>query len=314
MTSNAPRTWSAGRRGHALLLLSLVVALLCAGALHSAVAAAKPLERGDRGARVERLQQLLGIGIDGVFGKGTLRALKRFQRRHHLDADGRAGAATWRMLRRVRDGRRHRGRARSSSGGGGGVSRSRARATRVLQRRLGIAVDGVFGPGTSRAVKRFQRARGLTPDGVVGPGTWSALGVRGRPVLKRGRRGRAGGSGIPVAVLRAIAAANRIAGKPYRYGGGHGSFSDSAYDCSGSVSYVLHAAGRLGRPRNSSGLMRYGVPGRGRYITIYANPGHTFMVINGRRYDTTGRTETGSRWQREMRPISSYAVRHPPGL
>lgn len=292
------------------MLLSVVAALIGAGAMHSPMAAAEPLERGDRGARVERLQQLLGIGVDGVFGTGTLRALRRFQRRHDLAADGRAGAATWRMLRRVRDS----GRRRSGRRGGGGISRSRTRATRILQRRLGIAVDGAFGPGTARAVRRFQRARGLTPDGVVGPGTWSALGVRGRPVLKRGRRGRASGSGIPIAVVRAVAAANRIAGKPYRYGGGHGSFNDSAYDCSGSVSYVLHAAGRLGRPRNSSGLMRYGSPGRGRYITIYANPGHTFMVINGRRYDTTGRTETGSRWQREMRPISSYAVRHPPGL
>jgi hypothetical protein len=80
------------------------------------------------------------------------------------------------------------------------------------------------------------------------------------------------------------------------------------------VSYVLHAAGRLGRPRNSSGLMSYGAPGPGRYITVFANAGHAFMVINGRRYDTTGRTETGSRWQREMRPISTYTVRHPPGL
>jgi len=313
MTSPASRIWSAGHRGHVVTILALVVTLVVAGAVHGADATAKPLERGDRGARVERLQQLLGIGVDGVFGKGTLRALKRFQRRHDLDTDGRAGAATLRMLRRVRDRRVRRGRARSTSGGGGGVSGSRARATRILQRRLGITVDGVFGPGTARAVKRFQRSRGLTPDGIVGPGTWSTLGVRGRPVLKRGRRG-GGSPGIPVAVLRAVAAANRIAGKPYRFGGGHGSFNDSAYDCSGSVSYVLHAAGRLERPRNSSGLMSYGAAGRGRYITIYANPGHTFMVINGRRYDTTGRTESGSRWQREMRPISSYAVRHPPGL
>ena len=90
-------------------------------------------------------------------------------------------------------------------------------------------------------------------------------------------------------MLRAIAAANRIAGLPYRYGGGHGSFRDTAYDCSGSVSYVLHAAGRLSRPRDSAGLMSYGRQGRGRWITVYANPGHTYLVIRGRRYDTTGR-------------------------
>jgi peptidoglycan hydrolase-like protein with peptidoglycan-binding domain len=313
MTSNAPRTWAAGQRRRVFTVSAVLIAMVVMGVLGVAFAEAKPLHRGDRGPRVERLQHLLGIGVDGVFGKGTLRALKRFQRRHDLDADGRAGRATLRMLRRVRDGR---GRAHSSrrKSGGGAISGSRSRATKILQRRLGIDVDGVFGPGTSRAVKRFQRARGLTPDGVVGPGTWAALGVSGRPVIKRSRRGHASGSGVPIAVLRAIAAANRIAGLPYRYGGGHGRFHDTAYDCSGSVSYVLHAAGRLGRPRNSSGLMAYGAPGPGRYITVFANAGHAFMVINGRRYDTTGRTETGSRWQREMRPISTYTVRHPPGL
>lgn len=291
----------------------LALAVLAVALVSAPVADARPLKHGDRGPRVVRLQQLLGIGTDGVFGKGTLRVLKRFQRRHDLQADGIVGAATWRMLRRARDRKRA---SASTSGGGQGetISSSRSRATRILQRRLGIAVDGVFGPGTLRAVKAFQRRRGLTPDGIVGPGTWAALGVRGRPVLKRSRSGRSARSGPPVAVLRAIAAANRIASKPYRYGGGHKSFSDSAYDCSGSVSYVLHAAGRLRAPLDSSRLMSYGAPGRGRYITIYAHPGHTFMVIRGRRYDTTGRWQSGTRWQREMRPTSGYTVRHPPGL
>jgi len=293
------------------MILLLLLALLGAS-LAVPAADARPLKRGDRGHRVERLQQLLGVGVDGVFGKGTLRSLKRFQRRHDLDADGIVGAATWRMLRRAR-GLRARGHSASTGGGGQGVSSSRTRATRILQRRLGIAADGVFGPGTLRAVKAYQRSKGLTPDGIVGPGTWAALGVRGRPVLKRAGRG-AVRSGPPIAVLRAIAAANRIAGLPYRYGGGHAGFRDTAYDCSGSVSYVLHAARRLRAPLNSSGLMSYGAAGRGRYITIYANPGHTFMIIRGRRYDTTGRSETGSRWQREDRAKGGYAVRHPPGL
>jgi hypothetical protein len=146
----------------------------------------------------------------------------------------------------------------------------------------------------------------------VGPATWNALGVRGRhPILKRA--GTASPS-VPGAVFRAIAAANRIAGFPYRYGGGHGSFRDTGYDCSGSVSYVLHAAGRLRRPRDSGELMSYGRQGPGRWITIYAHPGHTYMVIRGRRYDTTGRWETGSRWQRTDRSSTGYVVRHPAGL
>src|SRR3954465_2383223 len=292
-----------------------VGALLVACALAPAVAPAgtaqalATLHHGDRGRSVERLQHGLHIGADGVFGRGTVRAVKRFQRRHGLHADGVVGGATWRMLRRSLH-RRH-SVARSAR-----VS-TRGSSVRQLQRRLGVAADGVFGPGTARAVKRFQRRHGLTADGIVGPATWSALGLGGRhPVLKRAhlrRRGR-GRGGIPAAVRRAITAANRIAGRPYRFGGGHRTFADSGYDCSGSVSYVLHGAGRLGRPLDSSQLMSYGAPGRGRWITIYANPGHAYMVIRGRRYDTTGRSQSGSRWQGVGRSPAGYVVRPPPGL
>jgi cell wall-associated NlpC family hydrolase len=118
----------------------------------------------------------------------------------------------------------------------------------------------------------------------------------------------------PSPVDLAIAAGNRIATLPYTYGGGHGSFVASGYDCSGSVSYVLHGAGLLSTPMDSSQLMAYGEPGPGRRITIYANPGHAFMVIDGRRFDTSGRDATGSRWQPSMRGTAGYVVRHPAGL
>src|SRR3954447_4393514 len=275
------------------------VVAACAIALAVAVpgtAEALPtLHHGDRGRSVERLQHALHIGADGVFGRSTVRAVKRFQRRHGLHADGVVGASTWRMLRRSL----HRRRGVARTAGSSVRVATRGASVRVLQRRLGVAADGVFGPGTARAVKRFQRRHGLTADGVVGPATWRALGIGGhRPVLKRAHlrhRHHARRGGMPAAVSRAIAAANRIAGLPYRFGGGHRSFSDSGYDCSGSVSYVLHGAGRLGSPLDSSQLMSYGSAGRGRFITIYANPGHAYMVIRGRRYDTTGRSETGSR-------------------
>jgi hypothetical protein len=111
-----------------------------------------------------------------------------------------------------------------------------------------------------------------------------------------------------------VRAANRIASKPYKYGGGHGRWNDSGYDCSGSVSYALHGAGLLSSPLTSGGFMSWGAPGKGRRITIYASPSHVYMVVDGRRFDTTGRSETGSRWQASDRSSAGYVVRHPPGL
>lgn len=300
------------RRGMPRLASALAIA--CAvllAALSAPAAQALPtLEPGDHGRSVKRVQRALGLAADGIYGEGTARVVRRFQRQHHLTADGVVGPGTWRMLRRT--GRAHAGRRAARS-----APRPKA-SVKVLQRRLGIAADGVFGPGTAKAVRRFQHERGLDADGLVGPATWSALGISGdRPVLRRVRLHRHGvrrTSGVPIRVLRAIAAANAIAGKPYRYGGGHGDFEDSGYDCSGSVSYVLRAAAGLSSPLDSGALMSWGSPGRGRWITVYAHGGHVFMTINGRRFDTTGRSATGSRWQPAMRSTAGYVVRHPPGL
>jgi hypothetical protein len=114
-------------------------------------------------------------------------------------------------------------------------------------------------------------------------------------------------------VQSVIAAANAIAGRPYVYGGGHGSFDSAGYDCSGSVSYALHGGGLLSSPLDSTAFMSYGAPGPGRHITIYANSGHVYMTIDGRRFDTSARSETGSRWTGTGRSGSGYVVRHPVG-
>jgi len=288
----------ATRRTRGLIsIAALVVLVLCT----ASPAHAGSLKRGAKGPRVAFVQKVLGLHVDRIYGKHTKRAVKRFQRSHGLTADGIVGPATWSALKRAR--------GRSSTG-----SRAGRGTVRALQRALGIAADGVFGPGTYAAVKRFQRGKGLTADGIVGPATWAALGRTGiTAVLKRRLSGGGGGSGLPITVRRVIAAGNRIAHTPYKYGGGHGSFSDSGYDCSGSVSYALHGGGLLSVPKDSGEFMSWGSPGKGRHITIYANPGHVYMVVHGRRFDTTG-ASGGSRWQWEQRSSAGYTVRHPPGL
>jgi hypothetical protein len=120
---------------------------------------------------------------------------------------------------------------------------------------------------------------------------------------------------VPEVVQKVIAGANAIADFPYVFGGGHASFVDNAYDCSGSVSYALAAGGLLGAPETSGTLESWGVPGPGRYITVYANAGHTYMYVDGMLYDTAGRSGVyASRWQVEPTDNAGYVVRHWPGL
>ncbi|MDQ6654473.1 MAG: hypothetical protein M3Y80_01480 [Verrucomicrobiota bacterium] len=124
-------------------------------------------------------------------------------------------------------------------------------------------------------------------------------------------------SQAPQSVKNAIWAANGLRRKPYVWGGGHSSFHDGGYDCSGTVSFALHNAGALGSPLPSSDLARFGQRGRGRWFTIYARNGHTFAVIAGLRLDTTdfqNGGNTGPRWHADMRDTGGYAARHPAGL
>jgi hypothetical protein len=121
----------------------------------------------------------------------------------------------------------------------------------------------------------------------------------------------------PSRVKAAIWAVNSIRHKPYHWGGGHGSFYDSGYDCSGAVSFALHFAGVLSQPLPSSDLLRYGERGHGRWITIYSRPGHTFAVIAGLRLDTTDFRyggDVGPRWYTDGRSTWGFSARHPTGL
>jgi soluble lytic murein transglycosylase-like protein len=118
----------------------------------------------------------------------------------------------------------------------------------------------------------------------------------------------------PPAVKAAIAAANSISTTPYVWGGGHGSFYASGYDCSGAVSFALYGAGLLDTPLTSGSLESYGEPGPGKWITIYANATHAYAEIAGLRWDTVGDAEgTGPRWHQEPPYPEGFVVRHPPG-
>ncbi|HEX4837026.1 MAG TPA: peptidoglycan-binding protein [Solirubrobacteraceae bacterium] len=285
---------------------------------------------------VVRLQQALHVEADGTFGAETEAAVKHLQAHHGLAVDGVVGPETWSALginehttlhppraihhASARTASAHTSTASHTSGHSSRTT-SRTDAIRRLQEALHVEADGTFGAETETAVKHLQAHHGLAVDGVVGPETWSALGINEHTTLhppravshNSGDESSIGGETSSV-VQRVIAAADEIATRPYVFGGGHGSFQSTGYDCSGSVSYALHGGGLLSSPEDSSALESYGDPGPGSHITIYANSEHAWMAIDGRRFDTIAQQETGSRWSDSMTSTAGYVVRHPPGL
>ena len=189
-------------------------------------------------------------------------------------------------------------------------------------------VDGVFGRRTARSVRGFEAEAGRKVDAVVTRSDARALKrevessatpttptapATGTATLTEDGLALAPAD-APDVVKSIIEAGNEIATKPYKYGGGHGKWNDSGYDCSGSVSYALHGGGLISRPRDSGEFMSFGEHGRGTWVTIRANPGHAYMVVAGLRFDTSAFRRGGSRWTDEMRSARGYRGVHPEGL
>jgi peptidoglycan hydrolase-like protein with peptidoglycan-binding domain len=287
---------------------------------------------------------------DGQFGATTAKVVKRFQRAARLKATGVADPKTLTALKTATDG----SAASNTSGGydvrstgdayhlGGRIPLKKGMSghdVKILQdylKRAGFdtSVDGEYGAGTVKSVKQFETDQQVAVDGVIdaadidllrslvdGEGGAAPATPTTPAKLAPGDTATVGSDGLatapanaPDAVKQIIAAGNAIAKKPYIYGGGHGKWNDTGYDCSGSVSYALHAAGLLDAPLPSGDFESWGEKGPGQWVTIYANGGHMYMIVAGLRFDTSGRQQDGTRWHDSSRSSSGYTVVHPPGL
>jgi len=180
--------------------------------------------------------------------------------------------------------------------------------------------------GQAQAQAEVEQDPGLDDPGPKPTGPASSGGRRANGVLagvdgSSTTRATALSNGValppleaPQAVRQIIEAGNSIARTPYKWGGGHGKWQDTGYDCSGSVSFALAAAGLLESPLASGPLMSWGRAGKGKWVTIYSNPGHVYLVVAGVRFDTSAPRETGSRWTNTTRSHDGFVARHPPGL
>jgi hypothetical protein len=167
-----------------------------------------------------------------------------------------------------------------------------------------------------RGARTAALCAALTTIGALGLGTTTALAGVPEATLTPGGRAVAPAS-APPAVEAMIEAANRIRHRPYHWGGGHRDWNARGYDCSGAVSYVLHAAGLLESPLDSTGFMRWGGGGPGSWVRIYANREHVFMIVAGLRWDTSyieDGDRSGPGWSEQPRQTRGFRLRHPLGL
>ena len=296
-----------------------------------------------RGSDVRVLQRLLTRAgfhtpVTGTFGSSTERSVSAFERQWQMKANGTVTRSVATELRSIVTG------AASNGGSSFAVTASTVdpvsaptlaqgstgKWVKTLQADLTFvgyptSIDGQFGASTKQSVNQFKAAHGYAADGVMGTQAWATLlqavkQTEDTPTAKA--RLNPDGTvtapaGAPQVIQTMIAAANQIATKPYCYAGGHGKWQDSCYDCSGSVSFVLHAAGILSVSEDSTQLESYGSRGAGRWVTIWANAGHTYMEIAGLFFDTAAQSSNSlnDRWSKtNIENNGAFVVRHPTGL
>jgi peptidoglycan hydrolase-like protein with peptidoglycan-binding domain len=281
-----------------------------------AIASDTPAKAPSTSNAIKIVQAALGVSVDGEYGPETYEAIKAFQESRNINVDEVVGPQTWHAMHISVDqtlsppasaipqpkvipavAESSEGQVEGAPAGAPAPSGEGAPVAHIA-----TAADEE-GNGGSEAP---QEAPAAAPESAPAPEQSSGGGS------SEGEGGGGGeGSGT---VRRVIAAGNEIATRPYEWGGGHGSFNSSGYDCSGSVSYALHGGGLINSPEDSSELEHYGESGPGKHITIYANSEHAYMEVNGRRYDTVALAEHGSRWSNSPGSDGgSFVVRHPAG-
>ena len=283
---------------------------------------------------VQRFQLAAGLDTSGIAGPATIKALRAAAGGpHSVEASGGVTFGTTAVDTRRLGERMPLAR---------GMSGRDVRQLQDFMRRAGVrdapSPNGEYGPRTTAAVRRYEAKYDRPVDGMIDAGDIYKLFIvvghdalpgtvgdpsQGLPAapLAPGDKARISADGqaiapenAPDAVKQIIAAGNKIATLPYKWGGGHGKWEDSGYDCSGSVSYALRGANLLKSPLASYDYFGWGESGKGQWVTLYTNSGHMYMTVAGIRFDTSGRGAHGSRWQADMRDNSGFKVRHPVGL
>jgi cell wall-associated NlpC family hydrolase len=295
-----------------------------------ALASDAPTKAPSGSDAIKMVQAALGLQVDGEYGPETYEAIKAFQESRNINVDEVVGPQTWHALHMTVDQTlsppasaipQPKVIPAVMESGGGEVHTEGAPEGAPAPQGEGAPVarmasaDGGEGEGGTEAPQEApaEAPAAAAPASEGGGESHTEESHSEAPHPSGEGEGNGGGEGSGT-VRRVIAAGNEIATRPYVYGGGHGSFNSNGYDCSGSVSYALHGAGLIHSPETSGELEHYGESGPGKHITIYANSEHTYMEVNGRRYDTVALAEHGSRWSNSHGSDGgSFVVRHPAG-